>query len=73
MNDRTLCACCKAQLKTMLGNYKECFVCRVVGFGVTNVGLVQEEMKMMLQDLRKRSNCNLFDAGLAPREQTNVA
>lgn len=61
MNDGTLCACCQ----TMLGNYKECFVCRVVGLGVVaNAGLVQEKMKTMLQDLRKQSDCDLPDAGL---------
>lgn len=73
MKDRTLCACCKAQLKTMLGNYKECFVCRVVGFGVANAGSVQEETKTMLQDLRKQSNGDSSDVGLDPREQMNIA
>lgn len=48
----------------MLGNYEECFVCRVVGLGVANVGLVQEKMKMMLPDLTKQSSCDLSDAGL---------
>jgi hypothetical protein len=57
----------------MLGNYKECFVCCVVGFGVANAGSVQEETKTMLQDLRKQSNGDLSDAGLAPREQMNIA